>query len=161
MLTHPARLWPRLASARPRHAWLVWKAQLVAGSVILYFCTALTIHDNVFWNGITSQELILWLSTSRGTLPNLAGWLLQTDQLAGWLWKGRKPLPSLHCAVQERMDCGQLTAVSWWTKEEWMHGWVDVESVVLVMREWVFSFSFLLFTVATLTLKIGWFQGKM
>lgn len=40
------------------------------------------------------------------------------------LRRGRKHLPSLHCDGQERMDCSQLTAVSWWTEEEWARGWV-------------------------------------
>lgn len=66
-------------------------------------------------------------------------WQADCCGLISWLaWKGRKPLPSLHCAVQERMDCGQSTAVSWWMKEEWVHGWVDGKSVVLLVSE-IFS----------------------
>ena len=44
------------------------------------------------------------------------------------------------------MDCSQLTAVSWWMKEEWVRGWVGGEGVVLAQSECVFC---LLLTVAT------------
>lgn len=84
--------------------------------ITLSFLTASQLTD---CGGFLSSGI--WLGNS---LPNLAGWLRQTDWLAGWLWNGRKHLPSLHCAEQERMDCSQLTAVSWWMKEEWVRGWV-------------------------------------
>lgn len=40
------------------------------------------------------------------------------------------------------MDCSQLTAVSWWMKEEWVRGWVGGEGVVLVVSECVFLSAF-------------------
>lgn len=40
------------------------------------------------------------------------------------------------------MDCSQLTAVSWWMKEEWVRGCVRGEGVVLVVSECVFLSAF-------------------
>lgn len=50
------------------------------------------------------------------------------------------------------MDCSQLTAVSWWMKEEWVRGWVVGGVVVLVVSECVFFC--LLLTVATKNYKM-------